>query len=351
MLRKVMGLGLAGAIAVAVSTATAPPQVAAATSPCEIDRVDRIVAVGDVHGAYDRFVEILQTAGVIDARLRWSGGRTHLIQVGDVVDRGPDSRKTLDFLERLQDEAQRSGGAVHALLGNHEIMRMLGDLRYVTPGEYNAFTTPRSERIRSDFVNEVEQSLRDQLLKDTPLGFVEMRVAFGRNGSYGERLRKLDVAVKVNGILFLHGGISPEVAGMSCDAINTTVRQEMTADIENTRRAPLESLSARETGPLWYRGLAQEPETFAPMVDEILAKQSVRAIVIGHTVAPEGRIQMRFGGKVFQIDTGMQPAYIKTGRASALEIQGGVFTAIYTDRRDVLFTLPAEAQKTAAISR
>ena len=197
-------------------------------------------------------------------------------------------------------------------------------------------------------MNEVEQSLRDQLLKDTPLGFVEMRVAFGRNGAYGERLRKLDVAVKVNGILFLHGGISPEVAGMSCDAINTTVRREMTADIENTRRAPLESLSARENGPLWYRGLAQEPETFAPMVDEILAKQNVRAIVIGHTVVPEGRIQMRFGGKVFQIDTGMQPAYIATGRASALEIQGGVFTAIYADRRDVLFTLPAEAQKTAA---
>jgi len=351
MLRKVIGFGLAGALAVAVSTATAPPRLAAATSPCEIDRVDRIVAVGDVHGAYDRFVEILQTAGIIDARLRWSGGRTHLIQLGDVVDRGPDSRKALDLIDRLQDEAQRSGGAVHALLGNHEIMRMLGDLRYVTPGEYDAFATAKSERIRSDFVNEAEQSVRSQLLKDTPLGFVEMRVAFGRNGSYGERLRKLDVAVKVNGILFLHGGISPEVAGMPCDAINTAVRREMTTDIEKTRRAPLESLSARENGPLWYRGLAQEPETFAPRVDEILAKENVRAIVIGHTVAPDGRIQMRFGGKVFQIDTGMQPAYIETGRASALEIQGGVFTAIYTDRRDVLFTLPAEAQKTAAISR
>jgi hypothetical protein len=321
------------------------------TPSCEIDRVERIVAVGDVHGAYDRFVEILQTAGILGARQQWAGGRAHLVQLGDVVDRGPDSRKALDLLERLQGEAQRSGGAVHPLLGNHEIMRMLGDLRYLVPGEYEAFVTPRSERVRRDFVDEAERSLREQLLKDLPLGFLEMRVAFGRNGHYGDWLRKLDTVVKINGILFLHGGISPGVAGMSCDALNSAVRREMTTDIEKTRGALPDSLSARETGPLWYRGLAQEPETFASTVDDILAKQNARAIVIGHTLAPDGRINARFGGKVFQIDTGMQPAYVQTGRASVLEIREGIFTAIYTDRRDVLFTLPADAQKTAALSR
>ena len=351
MMRGAIGLGLAGAIAVAVSTASVPPRVAAATPPCEIETVERIVAVGDVHGAYDRFVEILRTAGILDARLRWAGGRAHLVQTGDVLDRGPDSRKALDLLERLQGEARSAGGAVHALLGNHEIMRMLGDLRYVVPGEYEAFITQRSERIRSDFVNDAEPSLRAQLLKETPLGFVEMRVAFGRNGHYGEWLRKLDVVVKINGVLFLHGGISPDLAGMPCDAINTAIRREITTDIEKTRSAPPASLSARETGPVWYRGLAQEPDAFAPSVDEILAKQNARAIVIGHTIAQDARIRTRFGGKVFQIDTGMQPAYVETGRASALEIQGGVFTAIYTDRRDVLFTLPADAQRTAAVSR
>ena len=187
----------------------------------------------------------------------------------------------------------------------------------------------------------LEPSLRDQALKEIPLGWVEMRVAFGRNGHYGERLRKLDVVVKINGILFLHGGISPSIEGMSCDAINTAVRQELTADIEQTRGAALESLSARDDGPLWYRGLAQEPDAFAPKVDEILAKQNARAIVIGHTLAPDSRIQIRFGGKVVQLDTGMQPAYVTTGRASALEIRGGVLTAIYTDRRDVLLPLNA----------
>src|SRR5262245_51188475 len=117
------------ALALAASLLLAPslhPRVGAAS--CGIDGVERIVAVGDVHGAYDRFVEILQTTGLIDNRQRWSGGRAHLVQLGDVVDRGPDSRKVLDLLQRLEGEAASAGGAVHSLLGNHEIARMLGDL-------------------------------------------------------------------------------------------------------------------------------------------------------------------------------------------------------------------------------
>ena len=360
MSRDAISLGLAGAVAVVLATASGAsfgtPAAEAqgrlrAAAPCEIEGVERIVAVGDVHGAYERFVEVLQTAGILDGHKHWAGGRAHLVQLGDVVDRGPDSRKALDLLEGLQSEARRSGGAIHALLGNHEVMRMLGDLRYVTPGEYDRFTSARSGRVRGDFVAAQDQGLREQLLKDTPLGFVEMRVAFGSNGHYGKWLRKLDVAVKINGVLFMHGGLSPAVAGMSCDAVNTAVRREITTDIEQTRSAAPASLSAREDGPLWYRGLAEEPEAFASRIDEILARQNARAIVIGHTVTPDARIRPRFGGKVVQIDTGMQPAYVKNGRASALEIRNGVVTAIYTDRRDVLFTLTADAPKTAAVFR
>src|SRR6187399_952828 len=101
----------------------------AAPASCELDGVERIVAVGDVHGAYDRFTEILRAAGVIDQDRHWSGGRTHLVQLGDVVDRGPDSRKALDFLMSLEKEAAAAGGQVHALIGNHEVMRMLSDMR------------------------------------------------------------------------------------------------------------------------------------------------------------------------------------------------------------------------------
>src|SRR5437764_4457618 len=128
--------------------------------------------------------------------------------------------------------------------------------------------------------------------------------------------------VRINGVLFVHGGISAATAAMSCEVVNKAVRRELTEDIEKTRAAPLVTLGARVDGPMNYRGLAQEPDTFAPQVDEILKQQSARAIVTAHTVTPDGRIRVRFGGKVIQIDTGMQPAYAPTGRASALEIAG-----------------------------
>ena len=330
---RVVASGLALAATLLFAPATHVRGGAASTS-CGIEGVERIIAIGDVHGAYDRFVEILQTAALIDNRQRWIGGRAHLVQLGDVVDRGPDSRKALELLQRLEGEAASAGGAVHALLGNHEIARMLGDLRLVHPGEYKAFVTDNSEEMRKRLLELVKPPDPEEFLKTTPLGQTEMIVAFGAKGDYGKWLRTHDAVAKINGILFLHGGISPAMAATSCDDINAAVQREITADFDQTQKAPLSSLAARVDGPLFYRGLADEPDEFGPQVDEILAKQGVRAIVIGHTVSPTGRIRPRFGGKVVQIDTGMQPAYVPNGRASALEIKGEQVTAIYQERRD-----------------
>ena len=100
--------------------------------------VERVVAVGDVHGDYGGFVEVLRSAGVIDQKLRWTGGKTHLVQTGDVPDRGADSRKAMDLLMNLEKQAAKAGGQVHALIGNHEAMNLYGDLRYTVPGEFAA---------------------------------------------------------------------------------------------------------------------------------------------------------------------------------------------------------------------
>jgi len=321
--------------ALGVVLATGARTSFAAGSACQFTGVDRVVAVGDVHGAYDRFVEILRAASLVDDKLRWIGGRAHLVQLGDVVDRGPDSAKALDLIERLQKDAARAGGAVHPLLGNHEVMRMLGDLRYTTPGEYVAFVSSKSDEVRNAYV-ERAKAANDPVAALPPLGFVELRVAFGQGGRYGKWLRSLDAVVRIDGVVFVHGGISPAVAGLSCDAINETVHRELTSGLDQSRTDPLATLAARVDGPLWYRGLAEAPDDFAPMVDDILARQQARAIVVGHTVARDGRVRTRFGGKVIQVDTGMQPAYVPDGRASALEIAHGTMTAIYTDRRDVL---------------
>ena len=338
--RRLPGLSVVLAVVlVALVARTSDSPLRADGSGCQFTGVDRVVAVGDVHGAYDRFVEILRAADLLDARLRWTGGRTHLVQLGDVVDRGPDSLKVLDLLERLQKDAARAGGAVHPLLGNHEVMRMLGDLRFVSPGEYAAFVSSRSTDLREAYVKRAA-AINQPVIDPPPLGFVELRTNFGRNGRYGAWLRMLNAVVQINGIVFVHGGIGPETADLTCDAINQTVRREITADIDKTRGDPLASLAARPDGPLWYRGLAEEPDAFAPVVDDILARQHARAIVIGHTVTADFRVRVRFGGKVVQLDTGMQPEYVSEGRASALQIERGVMTAIYSDRREVL-TEPA----------
>lgn len=322
-------------LATACTLAGSPSNLGARATPCEFEKVERIVAVGDVHGAHERFLEILRAAAVIDARHRWIGGRTHLVQTGDVVDRGPDSRQVLEFLQRLTREAERAGGRVHALLGNHEAMRLLGDFRYVVPGEYAAFANAESVATRRAVIETLPAADRARVEQETPLGMIEMIRAFGPAQDLGKYLRTLNSVVRINGIVFLHGGISPRVAPMPCAEINDTVRRELGRDLEKTKAAPRESLSTSEDGPLWYRGLATEPDTFAPEVTKILDAQHARALVLGHTAEP-GPIRSRFGKTVFLIDSGMQPAYVATGRASALEIRGEVFTAVYKDSRQVI---------------
>jgi hypothetical protein len=329
------------------------PAAQSLDSPCNVLTRERVVAVGDVHGSYDRFVAILAKAGLVDARARWTGGRAVLIQTGDVIDRGPDSKRALDLLRRLEQEATRAGGRVYALIGNHEVMRMVGDWRYVSAGEFAAFRTGASSDLRAAVLERAadqaadrakeenrkfdDDGFRAQFMREIPLGYIEMRQAFDAAGEYGKWLRAHPVVVKVNGVVFMHGGASEEVAARGCEAINETVRRELSAPTPTPEQLPM-LLSSSDTGPLWYRGLAQEPEdVFAPKLERILKALDARAIVIGHTTVLPGRIATRFGGRVIQIDTGMLDGeFYPGGVAAALEWQGDTLTAIYEDRRERL---------------
>jgi hypothetical protein len=164
-----------------------------------------------------------------------------------------------------------------------------------------------------------------------------MRFAFDAKGEYGAWVRQRATVARINGILFLHGGISEPVSMMGCEGINAAVQKDL-----QSLPVPLENVaalfSAGETGPLWYRGLANDPEAaLAPTLDVILERMRARAIVIGHTPVLPGKIRPRLGGKVIQIDTGMANGeFYPGGVASALELQGGKATAIYLDRREPL---------------
>jgi len=351
--RIVFGL----ALAVAVSALASPDgRVAAQGSdsadPCNIQTTERVVAVGDVHGAFDNFVAILRAAQVIDDRSRWSGKKTVLVQTGDVLDRGPDSRKAIDLLRRLERDAQRAGGRVVSLLGNHELMRLVSDWRYVSAGEIEAFKNGDSTRLREQVLTALsgqaaqrakaegkefdEAAYREQFLKEIPLGMIELRQAFGPEGEYARWIKERPTVAKINGVLFLHGGISPEMAPLGCEGINAAVAKEL-ANLPPPEQAASLTASS-ETGPLWYRGLALQPEDeLAPVLPTILEQMKARALVIGHSTVLPGRIVARLGGRVILIDTGMVGGeFYKGGVPSALEWQGSMLTAIYLDRREPL---------------
>ena len=116
----------------------------AATIQDDWQGVARIVAIGDIHGDYDNYMAVLKNAGVVNRRGRWAAGKTHVVQVGDIPDRGPDTLKIIEHLQKLEKQAKKAGGRLHLLIGNHEHMNIMGDLRYVHPGEYEAFETRNS---------------------------------------------------------------------------------------------------------------------------------------------------------------------------------------------------------------
>ena len=333
----------------------------AADDPCRMADAPRVVAVGDVHGAYDSLVTVLRFAGIVDAKDKWVGGKAHLVQTGDLLDRGKDTRKVLDLMMRLEGEARKAGGRVHALLGNHEVMNMLGDLRYLNPEEYQAFKTPDSEPLRERFLRSSAEraqenararkeafdpvAFRTKFLAEVPLGLVERVQAFSDEGRYGKWLRQRPVVAKVNGVVFVHGGLTPEVAALGCDEVNARVKRDLGEDLAKTKEAPLATLAAGENGPLWYRGLSKDDESIlAPQVEQVLQSLGAHAIVIGHSVTGTGRIQARFGGRVIGIDVGLGDVY--GGNLAALEVgPDGSLTALYPDKREELARPAAAAAR------
>jgi hypothetical protein len=149
------------------------------------DDIERVVAIADIHGAYDAMVETLQNAGILGADLGWVGEKSHLVIVGDILDRGPKSRAAMDLLMRLEGEAEAAGGRVNVVIGNHESMLLTGDLRYVSAAEYAAFAADEDPEERARWFDRYAaraggetDELRANFDKRFPLGYFGMRRAF-----------------------------------------------------------------------------------------------------------------------------------------------------------------------------
>jgi hypothetical protein len=313
--------------------------------------VERIVAVGDVHGDLAQFTTVLRGAGVIDRDNNWSGGKTHLVQNGDLLDRGPESRKLIELLMKLEKQARSVGGEVHSLIGNHETMNLFGDLRYVSAADYASYQTDGSaaqrDKAYKQHVEELRQNPQTASIEadDTyrkkwdathPLGFVERQAYFSANGAAGKWIRGHNAVIKINDLVFLHGGISPKYVKFSVRKFNDEISKEL-RDFSKLEGGVVMD----EEGPLWYRGLAQDDEQqLAPHVNAVLEHLGAKYIVIAHTPTKGGMILPRFEGKVLMIDVGLSQVY--GSHNACLIVENGKPQALHQGAKVALPTMPAD---------
>lgn len=307
----------------------------------------RIIAIGDLHGDHDAWRAIAKAAGLIDAKGKWSGGNATLVQMGDIVDRGPDSLKIIRDLMSLQKDAPKRGGKVIVLLGNHEAMMMTSDLRYVHPGEYAAFTnrdsTARRERVyeanratieaayRSRTPDMPPEVIKSEWMKTMPLGKIEYQLAWRPDGELGKWAIANPAVVKLGDSLFVHGGISAAFAHVPIAQIN----YQAAAALKKQDATPTAIIND-PAGPLWYRGLiirndgddatiapvpagAVVPLTIEQEIDFALQGFGVKRIVVAHTPSRQGIIA-EAGSKLWRIDSAISRAY--GGKPAYLEIVG-----------------------------
>jgi len=342
--------------------------VARADSEYRFIDVRRVVAVADVHGAYPELLAALREAAVIDESLRWRAGATHLVSLGDLVDRGPDSRKVLDLLMRLENEARDAGGAVHVVLGNHEVMNIVGDLRYVTEAEYAAFAGSDDDALREPVWQRVlaqePETSRAAFDAAYPAGYFAHRQAFSASGRYGAWLLKRPFLLTINDTAFVHGGLPAMIAKLGLEATNRALHTQLATYLQSWQALESElslvrpigfqerpaAIAGRVTeeqsqalvamqhaevftsdGPTWFRGQALcNPYAEDENLDAALDALAVSRVVVGHTTSPTGRALARFDGRVILLDAGMLRA-VYQGSPAALVIEDGRSGIAYAD--------------------
>ncbi len=275
--------------------------------PDSFAEVTRILAISDIHGEFDALVDFLKAADVVDDALHWSWGDGHLVIDGDTFDRGDQVTECLWLFYRLEQEARSAGGRVHFLLGNHETMVLRRDLRYVNSKYMNGIV--RRSRVHYD-----EQ--------------------YGPDMELGRWLRTRHTVVKVNDLLFVHGGMPPGLIerGLSLTQINDMARVNL--DRRSYEVAFRDTIKAfyghTPSGPFWYRGYhrAQEnryPQATDEEIDATLNAYGVSAIIVGHTEVEQ--VESLYGGRVYGVDVPLK----RLGGFQGLLWVSGSFFRVETD--------------------
>ncbi|SDF12417.1 Calcineurin-like phosphoesterase [Mucilaginibacter pineti] len=234
---------------------------------------DKMLVISDMEGEFAVMRSLLLDGGVMDRNYNWTFGKGHLVVVGDHFDRGKQVTQGLWLLYRLEALAKAAGGYVHVLLGNHDIMNLSGDLRYLDKKYKNAASA---------------------------LGVDYMKL-YGKDTELGRWLRSKNVVEQIGEALFTHGGISPAVnaSKLNLQQINTACRPYYDCNKKDIPEAA--QLFFGKDGPFWYRGYFYKPKADLATVEQTLSKFEVKKIVVGHSIT-EGNVGFYYGGKVLGVD-------------------------------------------------
>jgi len=269
--------------------------------PTRFPTVRRLVAIGDLHGDLEAARTALRIAGATDENDRWNGGDLMLIQLGDVLDRGDDAMEILDLLDGLREQARASGGEIHLLNGNHELMNVKLDMRYVSVGGY------------IDFLPGGKKDPSTATAQDVVDGIGERILAVRPGGSMALRFAERNVITIVGETVFVHGGVLPHIADYGVERLNQETRQWIRGDDP----CPPEVLLAGD-GPVWSRHFSDEPDTEdCRLLEASLERLGAQRMVVGHTVQSNG-ISSACDGRVWRVDVGMADHY--GGEAAVLEL-------------------------------
>ena len=252
-------------------------------TPVEVENLEyhgdfKLGAISDIHGQFDTFIELLKNNEVINQQGKWAFGNGHFVVAGDIFDRGPQVTEVLWFLYDLEKQAENNGGKLHVLLGNHDVMVLNGNLRSVHP-KYTE---------TAKILNKPFNSL------------------FNKGTVLGDWLRTRPVLLNINGILFTHGGLHPDLVAKDLDInqINKTFKQQLIESELEQDRNELGNFLHKGHGPIYYRGYFQGELATEEQIDELLKHFKITNIVVGHTT--HRQIETRYKGKVIVIDANMK---------------------------------------------
>jgi hypothetical protein len=304
----------------------------------------RVVAIGDLNGSLETLLRILRGLRLVGRDDRWLARNTHLVQVGDLFNRGGGGRAALELLLALQKQAPDRKSRVSVLLGNHEVMTALGNEAYCTVEEYMSFATPAQRRAWPAKVNKAMRRIYGEHDVGGPIrplaprvevwkienapGQAAMRRSLGAGGRLGRSLRKLPIVLKIGDSVFSHAPLTPRWARMGITGLNEATSLAWNAAPSFYRDLPRRGILSDTNGPLWNRRLvkstsAQTRQQLAGSLRHLGAKR----MIVGHTMTrhikggKDGVIKLRQRGRVVCIDVGLGRG--NPGPSTALLIEDG----------------------------